>query len=413
MTSDSTFVIVGGGLAGAKLAEALRQNDFDGDIVLCCGEEHLPYERPPLSKEHMTGTKRLADFTPFDADWYRDNRIDVRPGTVIGGIDLAAHTVALPDDSTLRYDKLALATGSRPRRLSLPGAQAAGVHHLRTIDQSDALIGVLSAGTRLVVVGGGWIGLEVASSARQLGAEVAVLEAAAQPLLGALGAEMGAVFADVHREHGVDLRLGTEISSITVEDGRANGVVLADGSTLAADYVLVAVGAVADIEIAQAAGLDVGDGGVLVDASLAASDPDVVAVGDIAAQDHPLLGARVRVEHWANALNQPAVAARTMLGLAAAYDRTPYFFTDQYDLGMEYRGFVPRTGYDAVIVRGDTGGAREFLTFWLDADDVVLAAMNVNVWDAGADLDSLVRDPSPVSRTRLADPAVPLSDVRA
>ena len=409
MSSTRTFVVVGGGLAGAKTAEALRDKDFDGSIILLSEEEHLPYERPPLSKEHFAGKKALGDFTVHHGDWYRDHHVDLRYGTTATALDLGAHTVTLPDGSTLGYDKLALATGSRSRRPPIAGSDAEGVHYLRTVDESDRLIAAVGNGKRLVVIGAGWIGLEVGASAREKGADVTVVEAAELPLLGSLGPEMGTVFAELHREHGVQLHLGATVDQIVVEDGKATGVRLGDGTVLPADAVLVAVGAAPNIEIAERAGLDV-DGGVLVDAGLQTSDPDVVAVGDIAAQLHPQLGTRIRVEHWANALNQPAVAAATMLGQKAEYARLPYFFTDQFDLGMEYTGYAPSDGYERVVVRGNLPG-REFLAFWLDADNHVLAGMNVNIWDATDQIKQLVSSTVPVDPDRLADPAVPLTDL--
>jgi NADPH-dependent 2,4-dienoyl-CoA reductase/sulfur reductase-like enzyme len=409
MSSTRTFVVVGGGLAGAKTAEALRDKDFDGSIILLSEEEHLPYERPPLSKEHFAGKKALGDFTVHHGDWYRDHHVDLRLGTTATALDLTAHTVTLPDGSTLGYDKLALATGSRSRRPPISGSDAEGVHYLRTIDESDSLIDAVAGGGRLVVIGAGWIGLEVGASAREKGADVTVVEAAEVPLLGSLGPEIGSVFAELHREHGVQLHLGATVEEIVVDDGKATGVRLSDGTVLPADAVLVAVGAAPNIEIAERAGLDV-DGGVLVDAGLQTSDPDVVAVGDIAAQWHPQLGTRIRVEHWANALNQPAVAAATMLGHAAEYGNLPYFFTDQFDLGMEYVGYAPHDSYDRVVVRGDFA-AREFVAFWLDADNHVLAGMNVNIWDVIDQIKQLVSSSAPVDPDRLADPEVPLTDL--
>jgi NADPH-dependent 2,4-dienoyl-CoA reductase/sulfur reductase-like enzyme len=411
MAGEKTFVIVGAGLAGAKVAEELRARDFPGHVVLIGTEEHLPYERPPLSKEYFAGDKRLLDFTVQRGDWYRDHRVDLRLGTTVTAIDPVAHTVTLPDGSTVHYDKLALATGSRSRRLPLPGVDASGVHVLRTVSEADDLLAAIRRddGTpaRLAIIGAGWIGLEIAAGARGHGADVTVIESAEVPLSGSLGPQIGAVFADLHRTHGVDLRLGASVRGIAVDGGHAAGVVLADGTTVPADAVLVAVGAAPNVELAQDAGLDV-DGGVLVDASLATSDPDIVAVGDIAAALHPALRGRVRVEHWANALNQPAVAAATMLGIDASYDRLPYFFTDQYDLGMEYVGLAPPDS--RVVTRGDVG-KREFLAFWLDGDNKVLAGMNVNIWDAGDDIRALISSASPVDPARLADADVPLSDV--
>ncbi|MFE7798915.1 NAD(P)/FAD-dependent oxidoreductase [Nocardia sp. NPDC057440] len=404
MTSDRRFVIVGGGLAAAKLAEALRDNDFDGTVTVIAAEEHLPYERPPLSKEHLAGKKALADFTVDPAQWYRDHHIDLRLGTTVTAIDPVAKTVTLPDDSTLPYTKLALATGSTPRRVPIPGAEAPNVYTLRTIADSDTLIDLFGKARRIVIIGAGWIGLEVAAAARAAQVEVTIVETAELPLLGALGPEMGAVFADLHRAHGVDFRFGTQVTEIVTRDETATGVRLSDGSVVDADAVLVAVGARPNIELAADAGLAV-DGGVLVDASLATSDPDIVAVGDIAEQQHPVLGRRIRVEHWATALNQPAVAAATMLGKTASYDRMPYFFTDQYDLGMEYTGYAAPGDYARVVVRGDPA-TREFVAFWLDAGNRVLAGMNVNVWDVTERIKELIGEQ--VDPARLADTSASL-----
>ncbi|WP_063066531.1 NAD(P)/FAD-dependent oxidoreductase [Nocardia violaceofusca] len=401
MPTDSRFVIVGGGLAAAKLAESLRDNEFDGAITLIAEEAQLPYERPPLSKEHLLGKKSLADFTVHPEQWYRDHDVELLLGTAVTAIDRTSKTVALPDGSTRPYDKLALATGSRPRRLPIPGADAEGVYMLRTIGQSDALISLFGSARRLVVIGAGWIGLEVTAAARTAGLEVTVLEVGAVPLQAALGDEMGAVFGELHRAHGVDLRCGVKAAEIVTADGKATGVRLSDDTVVDADAVLIAVGARPNIELAADAGLAV-EGGVLVDESLASSDPDIVAVGDIADQQHPVLGQRVRVEHWATALNQPAVAALTMLDRPATYDRLPYFFTDQYDLGMEYTGFVAPDATTSVVVRGDAA-SREFVAFWLDQGNRVLAGMNVNVWDVTDRIKELILGGEPVNPDALAD----------
>lgn len=406
MTTSSTFAIVGGGLAGAKAAEALRDNDFDGHVVLFAAEDQLPYERPPLSKEYLAGKKKLDDFTVDPASWYRDHNVDLRLGTEVSAINAAEHTLALPDGTTAGYDKLLLATGSSSRRPPIPGSDAAGVHFLRTIDDAAALSDALTPGSTLAVVGAGWIGLEVAAGARGRDVNVTVVEAARLPLLAALGAEVGEVFAQLHREHGVDLRLDQSVQEITTDNGSATGLRLGDGSTVTADAVLVAVGAAPNIGLAERAGLAIGDGGVLVDASLRSSDPDIYAVGDIAAAQHPFFGVRIRTEHWANALKQPAVAALGMLGKTAEYDELPYFFTDQYDLGMEYVGHAPE--YQRVVFRGDVAG-REFIAFWLDGANRVLAGMNVNVWDVLDDVKALIRSAAPVDPERIADPAQPLS----
>lgn len=406
MTTSSTFAIVGGGLAGAKAAEALRDNDFDGHVVLFAAEDQLPYERPPLSKEYLAGKKKLDDFTVDPAAWYRDHNVDLRLGTEVTAVNAAAHSLSLPDGTTVGYDKLLLATGSASRRPPIPGSDAAGVHYLRTIDDAATLSAALNPGATLAIVGAGWIGMEVAAGARGRDVNVTVVEAAHLPLQAALGAEVGEVFAQLHREHGVDLRLDQSVEEITTDNGTATGLRLTDGSTVAADAVLIAVGAAPNIDLAEKAGLAIGDGGVLVDASLRSSDPDIYAVGDIAAAQHPFFGVRIRTEHWANALKQPAVAVAGMLGNSAEYDELPYFFTDQYDLGMEYVGHAPE--YERVVFRGDVAG-REFVAFWLDASNRVLAGMNVNVWDVLDDVKALIRSGAPVDPDRIADPAQPLS----
>ena len=408
MASSTTFVIIGGGLAGAKAVEALRVNDFDGKIILFADETQLPYERPPLSKEYLAGKKSLADFTVHDSEWYNDHHIEVRLDSPVSALNVEAHTVGLADGSAVAYDKLLLATGSASRRPPIPGSDAEGVHYLRSYDDAAALNSALREGTSLAVVGAGWIGLEVTAAARQRNVDVTVVEAAKQPLLAALGETVGEVFATLHREHGVDLRLEAQVEEITVADGAATGLRLRDGSTVAADAVLVAVGAKPNIELAEQAGLSMGDGGVLVDASLRTSDPDIYAVGDIAAAEHPLFGGHIRTEHWANALKQPAVAAVGMLGRPGEYAELPYFFTDQYDLGMEYVGHAPH--FDRVVFRGDVAG-REFVAFWLDDANRVLAGMNVNIWDVLDDVKALIKSQSPVDPDKLADPQSPLPEL--
>jgi 3-phenylpropionate/trans-cinnamate dioxygenase ferredoxin reductase component len=407
MVDSKTFVIVGGGLGGAKTAEALRENGFDGKVVLLADEEYLPYERPPLSKEFLAGKKSLNDFTVHDAEWYRDNKIDLRVDTEVLSVDPQAHTVALSDGTNLGYDKLLLATGSRSRWLSIPGSDSTGVHYLRKYNDASNLNTALQEGSSLAVVGAGWIGLEVAASARERNIAVTVVETAKAPLIGAVGEEVGNVFAKLHRDHGVDLRLETEVKEITTTDGKATGLLLGDGSTVTADRVLVAVGARPNIELADEAGLSTGDGGVLVDASLRTSNPDIYAVGDIAAAEHPFFDDRIRSEHWATALNQPAVAVAGMLGEEAEYKELPYFFTDQYDLGMEYVGHT--SSHDRVVFRGDVD-KREFVAFWLDADNHVVAGMNVNVWDVLDDIKNLIQSKSKVNLNALVNTQTPLGE---
>lgn len=405
MTADN-FVIVGAGLAGAKGAEALRDQGFDGQIVLVGTERHLPYERPPLSKDYLAGRATQDSFTVHPASWYSEQGVDLRLNTSVTAIDRSAHQVTLSDGSTLDYAKLLLATGSSPRTLSIGGAEAA--HYLRTVEDADRIRPLLADGMRLVVIGAGWIGLEVTAAARQAGASVTVLEFLELPLLRVLGPEVAQVFADLHREHEVDLRFNVRSEEIIVTDGRVTGVRLSGGEVIPADAVVVGIGAGPNTELASAAGLSV-DNGVLVDAGLRSSDPDIFAVGDIANAEHPVLGRRVRVEHWANAAGQPATAAAAMLGKDSVYDELPYFYTDQYDLGMEYVGYAEPGGYDEVVFRGNVAG-REFIAFWL-AEGKVLAGMNVNVWDVVDSIKAIIRSGRVVDVARLADPDVPLDSV--
>jgi 3-phenylpropionate/trans-cinnamate dioxygenase ferredoxin reductase subunit len=404
---DSSFVVVGGGLAGAKAVEALREQGYDGALTLVGAEKHLPYERPPLSKGYLAGSSPREEMDVHDAEWYGDNHVELLLGTVVADLDPAIHAVTLDDGRPLRYDKLLLATGSRPRTLSIPGSGASGVATLRNVEDSERISAAIQAGQRLALIGGGWIGMEIAANAREGGSEVTVLETAELPLLAVLGPELARVFLDLHREHGVGFHLGAQVAEITTADAKATGVRLADGTAVAADLVLVGVGASPNVELAVDAGLDV-DNGVLVDEALQTSDADIVAVGDIANQLHPVLGRRVRVEHWANALNQPAAAAATMMGNRTPYTELPYFFTDQYDLGMEYVGYAPPGSYSRVVTRGDVAG-REFLAFWLDDRDRVVAGMNVNIWDVVDDVKALILSRSAVDVSRLADPDVALS----
>jgi 3-phenylpropionate/trans-cinnamate dioxygenase ferredoxin reductase subunit len=382
-----TFAIVGASLAGAKAAETLRAEGFDGRVVLFGAEEHVPYERPPLSKDYLQGRAEAPFVHP--AEWYAEQDIDLRLGTTVTAVDPAAHEVETADGDRLGYTKLLLTTGSSVRRL-------ADAVTLRTLDDSDRLRAALGPGVRVVIVGAGWIGLEVAAAARAAGAEVTVLEQAAAPLLAVLGPEMAAVFARLHVEHGVDLRCG-----VTVRAVRSDAVLLDDGR-VGADLVVAGIGVTPDIDLARAAGLAI-DNGVVVDEHLRSSDPDVLAAGDVANAYHPFLGRHLRVEHWANALNQPVVAAQTMLGQDVAYDRLPYFFTDQYDLGMEYTGVAE----GELVVRGDLD-AREFVAFWL-RDGRLTAAMNVNVWTGVPEAaQRLIRAGTRLDAATLADPEVSL-----
>ncbi|MGZ4786779.1 MAG: NAD(P)/FAD-dependent oxidoreductase [Acidimicrobiales bacterium] len=408
MPADRAFVVVGGGLAGANAVETLREEGFDGRVHLVCAETERPYERPPLSKGYLVGSAERSSVFVHDEGWYDAHDVDLRLGTSATGLDPNAHELTLGDGSTLGYDRLLIATGSSPRRLEVPGADLDGVFYLRELGDSDRLREGLRAGSsRVVVVGGGWIGLETAAASRGYGNEVTIVEPQPAPLRAALGEELGMVFAELHREHGVDLRLSTGVRELTGGGGLVTGVVTDAGQTLPADLVVVGVGIRPNTGLATAAGLAVDDG-IVVDSALRTSEPDVFAAGDVASAFHPLLRRHLRVEHWANALNAGPAAARSMLGQDVEYDRVPYFYTDQYDLGMEYSGYAGPGDYDRVVYRGDRDG-REFVAFWLSGRRV-LAGMNVNVWDVNPAIQELVRSGREVDPDRLADPSVPLDE---
>ena len=401
-----TFVLIGGGLAGAKAAETLRAEGFDGRVVLIGEEPEAPYERPPLSKGYLLGSDEREKARVHEPGWYEEHDVDLRTGTRAVGLDPAARRVELDTGEALSYDRLLLATGSSARRLPVPGADLEGVRYLRALPDADGLLAEFrKGGRRVVVVGGGWIGLEASAAARTHGNDVTVVEPQPTPLYGVLGPAMGEVFGRLHREHGVDLRTGTGVEAF-VGSGTVSGVRTDTGEEIPADVVLVGVGAVPNTGLAEDAGLRV-DRGIVTDAALRTSAPDVFAAGDVASAFHPLYARHVRVEHWANALNQGPAAARSMLGQDVSYDRVPYFFTDQYDLGMEYSG-LGGPG-DSVVCRGNPDDG-EFIAFWL-AGGRVTAGMNVNVWDVTDPIQALVRSNRPVDAVRLADPDVPLESL--
>jgi NADPH-dependent 2,4-dienoyl-CoA reductase/sulfur reductase-like enzyme len=413
--ADQTFVIVGAGLAGAKAAEALRSEGFTGRVILIGDERDHPYERPPLSKGFLIGNEDRDSVFVQPAAWYAEHDVELHLGQPVVSLDREAKTVTLGDGSALQYDKLLLATGAEPRRLDIPGTDLAGVHHLRRLAHAERLKGVLASLGRengqLVIAGAGWIGLEVAAAARGYGAEVTVIEPEPTPLHSVLGPELGEVFAELHREHGVRFHFGARLTGITGQDGMVMSVITDDGEEHPAHDVLAAIGAAPRTALAEAAGIAMAErsagGGIAVDSRLRTSDPDIFAAGDVANAEHPLLGGRLRVEHWANALNSGPVAARNMLGKDLPYDRVPYFFTDQYDLGMEFSGHAAPGTYDQVIARGDVG-KRQFIAFWL-SEGRVLAGMNVNVWDVTDTIQKLIRSGARVDPDLLADPSVPLA----
>jgi 3-phenylpropionate/trans-cinnamate dioxygenase ferredoxin reductase subunit len=407
-TAQQTFVIVGAGLAGAKAAEALRTDGFTGRVVLLGEETERPYNRPPLSKDYLQGKSEKDKIYVHPEAWYAEHDVELRLDTPVTGLDLAAHHVNLTGGERIGYHKLLLATGSDVRRLSVPGAEFDGVCYLRRLADCEAIKAAFATAERVAIIGGGWIGLETAAAACAADCEVTIIEMGELPLLKVLGREVAEIYAALHRAHGVTLRLGAGVEEITGTNRRATGVRLADGSVVDADAVVVGVGITPNTALAEAAGLHV-DNGVVVDEHLATSDPDVVAAGDVANAYYPQLHIHLRLEHWSAALNQPAVAAATMLGRDAAYDHVPYFFSDQYDMGMEYSGYVAKGNYDEVAFRGDAAKG-EYVAFWLH-DDRVLAGMNVNVWDLTDAIADLVRSGQPVDRAKLVDPDVPLTEV--
>ncbi len=400
------FVIAGGALAAAKAAETLRDEGFDGEIVLIGSEPERPYERPPLSKGYLLGQAERDSVYVHPADWYAEHQVDLRSGVTVTAIDRGAATVTTSGPAgteTVSYDKLLLATGASPRRLNFPGSDHDQVLYLRTLADSDRLRAAFQPGTRVVVAGAGWIGLETTAAARQADCQVTVLEPQPTALHDQVGPELGSVFADLHRAHGVEFRFGERAVEF-----RPGLVITSAGAELRADLLIVGIGAAPNDELAARAGLEVSNG-VLTDEALRTSDASIFAAGDVANSFNPLLGRRVRVEHWANALNGGPAAAKSMLGQPVVYDPVPYFYSDQYDLGMECSGLPTPGTYDQVAYRGDRN-ALEFVAFWLSGG-AVIAGMNVNVWDVTADIQSLIRSARQVDLSRLTDPAIPLSDV--
>jgi 3-phenylpropionate/trans-cinnamate dioxygenase ferredoxin reductase subunit len=401
---DQTFIIVGASLAGAKAAETLREEGFDGRLILIGAEPERPYERPPLSKDFLRGE---AEGRPYvhAAGFYEQADIELRTGVTVRDLDPSAHQIGLKGGERLGYDKLLLTTGAEPRRLPLEGRELDGVHYLRSVRDSEELGQRLGEGHRVVVIGAGWIGSEVAASARQKGCEVTMLEMSRFPLERVLGPELGSIYAEIHREHGVKLMAQTAVEAFEGQR-KIERVRTDDGRTLDADLVVVGIGVAPRTALAEIGGLKI-DNGIVVDQRLRTSAADVLAAGDVANAAHPFHGRHIRVEHWDNAIHQGEAAARSMLGREEPYERIPYFFSDQYEVGMEYVGYA--TDWDEVIFRGDLE-AREFIAFWLK-DKRLLAGMNVNVWDVSDQIRELIRLRRPLDRDRLANPDRPLARV--
>jgi 3-phenylpropionate/trans-cinnamate dioxygenase ferredoxin reductase component len=404
MSSQPTLLIVGASLAGAKAAEAARTTGFEGRIVLVGEETHRPYERPPLSKQVLRGEKDPDTAHVHDSGYYAAHNIELISGVTVESLDVESRQARLSSGDAVGYESVILATGSAPRRLEVPGAQLGGVRYLRTIDDSLGLSAAIKSARRVAVIGAGWIGSEVAASAKQMGADVVLIEPLDLPLQRVLGGRIGGMFAKLHADNGVDLRLGVGAAELRGGDS-VEQVILADGRVESADLVVVGIGVVPRVELAAAAGLKI-DNGVVVDEKLRASVAGVYAAGDLANAWHPRYQRHLHVEHWANALNQGSTAGANATGEDEAYTRLPYFFSDQYDLGLEYVGHA--SADDEVVIRGDFEG-REFIALY-HRDGVVCAAMNVNVWDVVDDLRDIIMGGHAVDLSRLTDPDVPLSD---
>ena len=406
MPSSPTFLIVGAGLAAAKAAETLRAEGFGGRLLLFGDEAERPYDRPPLSKGYLRGETDRASLYVHPDGFYAAHDIELHTSSPVRSIDPAHHRVELASGEGVGYDRLLLATGATPRRLPLPGADLDGVHYLRSRQDAEVLAAAAARAEHVVVVGTGWIGSEAAASLRQLGRAVTLVGPDTAPLARVLGPEVAGVYRDLHADHGVQLILGTRVAGFRGA-GRVEAVVTSDGRTVEGDLVLIGAGAVPRTGLAAAAGLPFRFG-VLVNVELeVVGAAGVYDAGDVAAAWHPRYQTYLRVEHWANALNQGPAAARNMLGVATPYARLPYFYSDQYDLGMEYSGLA--TTWDRVVFRGDPA-TRAFIAFWLK-DQRVIAGMNANVWDVVEPIQTLIRGGWPVDPARLAHPDISLDQV--
>jgi 3-phenylpropionate/trans-cinnamate dioxygenase ferredoxin reductase subunit len=398
-------VIVGAGQAGSELATSLRQQGYADSVVLIGDEDLVPYRRPPLSKTYLSGEVTRESLFLKPRAVYEKHAIECRFGIGVESIDRAARSLRLYDGSVLMYDKLALTTGGRPRRLSVPGAERSNVHYIRTVADIDRLKQQFGEGKRLVIIGGGYIGLEAASVGIKKGLHVTVVEALPRVLARVTAPEISAFYERVHRGHGVDLRTGVGVHALE-GDGDACAVVLADGTRLATDLVVIGVGLIPNTELAEAAGIEVSNG-IVVDRYAVTSDPDIVAAGDCTNHDNVFLGRRLRLESVPNALEQARVAAASILGRPRVYDAVPWFWSDQYDLKLQMVGLSQ--GHDDLIVRGDMD-ANSFTAFYLK-DGVVISADSVNRPQDFMLAKRLVAERAAVPPERLRDAAVPLKSL--
>jgi 3-phenylpropionate/trans-cinnamate dioxygenase ferredoxin reductase subunit len=396
-------VIVGAGQAGGTAAKALRGEGFDGEIVLVGDEIHRPYERPPLSKAVLVGEATPDSTLIMRDETFDDLRLDFRPGTIASAIDRQAREVAFADGTSVGYDRLVLATGGRARRLDIPGADLPGIFVLRTREDSLEIGQALGDAGHALVVGGGWIGLEIAAAARKLDVDVMLIEALDRLCERASPPILSAYLYDLHRHRGVDLRLGRGIERIEATEGGLRAT-LSGGDIVDTDLVVVGIGLLANDELARAAGLDC-DRGILVDPCGRTGDPRVFAVGDVAVFNHPWLGRPMRLESWANARDQAAACAKTIVGTDAAYDEIPWFWSDQYEKNIQILG-VPENAADPVV-RGDPAEDR-FSCFYVDDDGKLQAAIAVDSPTDFKVAQRLARTGRAVDLSQLADPAINL-----
>lgn len=405
MIKESTLVIVGGGLAGAKAAEGARTSGYQGRIVIAGDEGSAPYERPQLSKTVLRGEADLNSTLVFDGKFYADQAIEVRTGTAVAGVKVNTRQVEFADGSSLGFNSLVFATGAVPRQSEIPGAGLDGVYYLRTAADSMRLQAAIRKAARVAVIGGGWIGSEVAASARMMGADVVLIDPGLLPLHRVLGTKVAVVFRQLHYDHGVELRLG--VGAVELRGSRqVEQVVLSDGRIENADVVVIGIGALPRVELAVEAGLQV-ENGIVVDENLETSVPGIFAAGDIANAWHPHYQRRLRVEHWANARYQGAAAGRNATSHREAYDRLPYFYSDQFDLSLEYVGHAE--SQDEVVVRGDLEGRKCVAMY--HRDGVVTAALTLNVTKVFKDLKAIISSGVPMDLKSLADPDIPFADL--
>ena len=403
--AEGRVVIVGGGSGGDAAAFALRKKGYQGEVVILSADRDRPYDRPYLSKEFLRGEVEQAKVYLHPEEDYDRQGIRLQLATRVTGGSLAERRLSLEGGKSLDFDTLVLSLGGTPRRL--PGVpEAENVFTLRSLRDSEAIRDALNAGSRLLLVGAGFIGAEVAASARMLGKEVLIVEAAPVPLSRALGEEVGRVYADIHREHGADMRTGTQIREWHASGERVNAVTLSDGSRHDVDVVLVAVGIEPNLDLPKALGLPVENGGVRTDEGLRAADRVFVA-GDIALHQHPVFGRALRVEHWEVAKGQGRGLAASIAGEEAPYTKIPYFWSDQYDVSLEYRGNA--SGEDRAVWRGDVA-ARRFAVFYLRGGRVE-AVLTMNEKDAGKAGEQLIASRVEVDEKRLADPDTDLRDL--